>query len=336
MSLPDPSSGVRWKDYEISTPTFQLTEVEKPDLSSFLIHLTGKNNLISILKGEGLEGVELPSESGFIKSSIPQFDSGTHYSSKVVCFTESPVFALDFFRYRSYKRWNSDQRYGIGFSKEVLVLKQNVRPVIYTDTSTNRDLLNVIRRFESGEAKCADELDNFMVISLLSKLKALLFPLLEKESKQGYMWEREWRSTNDMGFIFPYSSIRLICCPKNEIEPLEQVLGEHLRHVKIIETWKEYDEVTDYLRRRETEYDTSLIPHVNELNDIETLKNLKEKNDQTLNTIALYYETFRGAVQNLENRNVDKILEELGVHSKQIHERIKILEEQQRKENQKK
>lgn len=334
MSLP--SSGVRWKDYEISTPTFRLTEVEKPDISAFLVHLTGKNSLINILRGEGLEGIQLPVESGFIKASIPQFDSGTHYNSKVVCFTESPTFALDFFRYRSYKRWNADQRYGIGFSKEYLTLNQQVRPVIYTDTDTNRDLLNVIRKFESGEIKCSDELDNLIVMSLLSKIKGLLFPLLERESKQGYMWEREWRSTNDLGLIFPYASIRLICCPKNEIDPIKEVLRDHLKHVKIVETWREYDEITDYLKRRETEYDTSLVSQVKQLNDIDTLKELKEKNDQTLNTLSFYYETFKGAVNSLENRDIGKILDDFASRSKQISARIKELEEMQKIANEKK
>jgi hypothetical protein len=150
------------------------------------------------------------------------------------------------------------------------------------------------------------------------------------------MWEREWRATNDIGFIFPYSSVRIICCPKNEVKPIQDLLGEHLKSVKIVETWRQYDEVTDYLKRRETEYNTALVSRVKEVNDIGTLKDLKEKNEQTLNTLSLYYKTFRDAVENLEGRNIGKILEDLSNQSKQILDRIKELEEQEQKAKEKK
>jgi hypothetical protein len=69
--------------------------------------MTGRNELISILKGENApESVLVKYNYGYLKSVIPTFD-GNHgyYNSPVVCFTESPLFAIDFFRYRSFRRW---------------------------------------------------------------------------------------------------------------------------------------------------------------------------------------------------------------------------------------
>jgi hypothetical protein len=41
-----PSFGITWNHYRNTTPTFDLTSVEKPDLSPFLIHMTGKDSLV--------------------------------------------------------------------------------------------------------------------------------------------------------------------------------------------------------------------------------------------------------------------------------------------------
>ena len=148
MNLPGPGSGITWRNYRIETPTFKLSSIEKPDLSPFLIHMTGRNQLISILKGENAnEDIEVPEGNGYLKSVVPTFNgSQGYYNSNVVCFTESPLFALDFFRYRSFNRWESDQQFGIGFSKTDLVNHRNVRPVVYLDTETNRELLNLCNK----------------------------------------------------------------------------------------------------------------------------------------------------------------------------------------------
>ncbi len=75
MTLPGPSSGIRWDHYRNVTPTFNLTPIEKPDSSLFLVHMTGKSSLIQVLKGEGVPaGTGFPPRHGFIKSSIPMVD----------------------------------------------------------------------------------------------------------------------------------------------------------------------------------------------------------------------------------------------------------------------
>ena len=111
MNLPGPNNGIKWLNYRNTTPTFNLTSIEKPDFSPFLIHMTGKKSLVNILKGENTpDEVEQKKGHGYLKAVKPSFNGQEAlYNSEVVCFTEAPVFALDFFRYRSFRRWNDDQ-----------------------------------------------------------------------------------------------------------------------------------------------------------------------------------------------------------------------------------
>jgi len=153
-----PSSGINWKQYRNETPTFHITPVEKPDLSPFLIHMTGKNSLVNILKGENIpEDLELPEKSGYLKAVKPSFDGqAAYYNSEVVCFTESPIFALDFFIYRSFRRWSDDQQFGIGFSKSDLIKYRKVRPVLYLDTESNSALLGFCNQILSEKSLLSD------------------------------------------------------------------------------------------------------------------------------------------------------------------------------------
>ncbi len=42
MTLPPYSPYVTWREYQIATPTFRLSPLEKPDMSPYLVHMTGK------------------------------------------------------------------------------------------------------------------------------------------------------------------------------------------------------------------------------------------------------------------------------------------------------
>jgi len=72
MTLPPYSQQVFWKDYEIDTPTFDLTPIEKPDMSPLLFHMTGRNAILSILQGEGAPD-ELPTAHGKTVSILNSF-----------------------------------------------------------------------------------------------------------------------------------------------------------------------------------------------------------------------------------------------------------------------
>ena len=55
-TLPEYHAGLTYADwliYHIATPSLSLTPVEKPDTSPYLIHMTGKAEIASILRGEG-------------------------------------------------------------------------------------------------------------------------------------------------------------------------------------------------------------------------------------------------------------------------------------------
>jgi hypothetical protein len=346
MSLKGPNSGVYWKDYKIDTPTFQLSSVEKPDLSPFLIHMTGKNQLLSILNGENSpEDIEVPENYGYLKSVIPTFDtSEAYYNSSVVCFTESPIFALDFFRYRSFRRWQSDQQYGIGFSKIALIRNRNVRPVIYLDTNTNTELLSFCNNIQNENFTVTNENAEIVDIKpLFDKIKPLLFPMLEENRSQGFMWEREWRCPSENGMNFPLSAVKVICCPANERDEIIELLGEHAESIEVVESWKEYDDVTTYLKRRKQSIDYSTLDRIDNIFDIDNLSELKQQNDQTFHILSAYYGVFKDTVNQLEGKSISDTLKDLSNTSKIISERIETIkieikakEEQARTEKSKK
>ncbi|RYC71258.1 hypothetical protein [Spirosoma sordidisoli] len=327
MSLP--SSGIKWKDYQNSTPTFELTPVEKPDLSPFLIHMTGKNSLVSILKGQNApKDSNLEKDQGYIKAVQPSFEGQEAlYNSKVVCFTESPIFALDFFRYRSYRRWSDNQQYGIGFSKSALIEHRGARPVLYFDTKTNSTVLNLCNKIIDGEYNIVDKDGQLLDYKeLFSATKPLLFPLLEETRYQGFMWEREWRCPNSEGINFLHSSIKVICCPAEERREIEDILGDQLKNIDIIESWKEYDDVTNYLKKRKANTDTESLSKIKDINSLDRLIELRTQNEQTLHALAGYYSVFKETVNSLEGQNINETIDNLKNKSAEIAARIKTIE----------
>ncbi|UUW07084.1 hypothetical protein NLG42_13325 [Flavobacterium plurextorum] len=336
MKLQGPDSGIRWKDYQISTPTFDLSSVEKPDLSPFLIHMTGRNELLSILRGENApEGIVVDEKQGFLRSSIPVYDgSAQYYNSSVVCFTESPLFALDFFRYRSFTRWRNDQQFGIGFSKTDLVVHRNVRPVIYLDSQSNREFLSFCNKIITENLNIVDdngEIQNYK--PLFENMKPLLFPLLEDKISQGFMWEREWRCPNSIGMTFPLSAIKVICCPKNEKDEITEILRDYADSIQVVESWREYDDVTSYLTRRNRDTEIPTSDKIEMIYDVNALQELKQQNDQTLHSLSAYYGVFRETVNQLEGRSITDTLQDLQNTSKLIADRIgKVIAEIKAKE----
>jgi hypothetical protein len=330
MPLPPPSSDVFWKDYEIGTPTFQLTPVEKPDMSPFLVHMTGKNQIFNILKGENAPE-ELEEGCGFLRAAVPKH-SGSAYTAKVVCFTESPTFALDFFRYRSYPRWQDDQRFGLGFDKTNLVDK-GVRPAIYTENALTRQIIYLYNYIQENQISDDDNLNN-RLINLIESIYPLLFPLLEHESRQGYMWEREWRATNESGFIFSHDDIRIICCPSEEESSIRDILGTSASGIQFIRAWREYDDVTRFLERQQQtwrEHDEDLRQVEKEEQKIQQIRELIQQYQIAKNSLKSYQEF-------IERLDSDK--EKVQRESQEINQKIISLQSQlvelEKKEDEKK
>jgi hypothetical protein len=220
------------------TRTFDLTPGEKPDMSPYLFHLTTKDNLISILEQQKLI------------LNIPLVAYEDKHPYKMVCFTESPPFALDFFRYRwSDKKDRINLEYGLGFSKETMVQK-GVYPTIYLDASLFGYTKELKKRVD-GSQKLTNEMKKKMEL-----LVAQISPLFENEELQGYTWEREWRYTRGDYLKFDYFNISYICCPLAEQEAIRKVIedskeAEAIQNIQFLENWQEYNEITTFLQRKQ-------------------------------------------------------------------------------------
>lgn len=289
MPLPPPGPGVFWKSYEIASPTLELTPIEKPDMSPFLIHVTGKDQITSILSGEGAP-TKIPEGHGFLKANVPEHSDGG-FNAPVVCLTESPTFALEFFRYRSFARWSLDQRFGVGFEKSALA-SMGARPVLYVDDFVNRELVSLYLSIQKhGTVLSHDTAMNKRLVDLVCKLYPFLFPLLDSNKDQGFMWEREWRFADPNGLVFSHEDIRIICCPEAEEKGIRDALGNAVDRIQFIRAWREYDDVTDYLRRQQTEWQTaSSDAGFGPVRDAVSLGKIIQAHTNVLNTLQEYKE----------------------------------------------
>lgn len=294
MTLPTPSM-ISWTDwskyYKIDTPTFHLSPIEKPNMSPFLIHMTGKNAILSILKGENaITPVSIG--QGYLQANVPEYSEST-FDAKVVCFSESPTFALDFFRYRKIDRWKADQRFGIGFDKAGLV-ETGVRPVIYVEEKITKHLIYLYNRIKNNGLTLSNNSKlNKRLIDEIETLYPLLYPLMENHSSQGFMWEREWRYPNPEGMVFRHQDIKIICCPIREENEIRKILGQTANQIDFIRTWQEYDDVTDYLRRQQATWRSHAI-QVPETTiakrDTQHLQNMIQQYSIALNSLDSYHD----------------------------------------------
>jgi hypothetical protein len=280
-----------------TTPTFCLTPGEKPDMSPYLFHLTTEKKLESILKDKKLQ------------ASIPR-GSENSFSYKIVCFTETPIFALDFFRYRwSNNRERLDLNYGIGFSKEKMV-NRGVYPAIYASKDLNSSIKSIFSTLEKLENLSGFIDQNFLaeILEVRKQFLPLLTPMFEKMTLQGFMWEREWRIEGD--FEFDYDDIEYICCPLSSKQKIVDIVGSN--KIEFLENWEQYNEITDFIK---TQHKTTKLGY----NDMVSAKiNIGKKIN--------YYEKISGSLEALREfkKEIEKEIEQRDVAVRQkILERIK-------------
>lgn len=213
---------------------FEIEPKLKPDMSNFLIHMTGRDAIKSILKGGRCK------DEGLIRSQVPNGSKTDSFKHKIACFTETPIFALGAFVAISKRRADEKMEYGVGFGKTYMV-ESKVRPTIYLDN----DLLGQL--FAMSESTQSEDTD-----SLLNSLKALAHPLGETSSKQGFTWEREWRYVDETGFYFDHKAIEVICCPKEEQIELKLILGEHAEKIRFVDSWAQYKDYTRHIEHSDS------------------------------------------------------------------------------------
>lgn len=339
MTLPTPDE-INWSEwkqyYKIDTPTFELTPVEKPDISPFLVHMTGENAIFSILNGENAPDHigAIPPNHGYFRASTPDYNDATIIEFPVVCFTETPTFAIDFFRYRKFSRWRDDQRFGLGFDKRTLVMA-GVRPVLYVDREVRRHLIFLWQQLEkNGGILASDSSINQRLVDLLQKVFPIAFPLLEDMPTQGFMWEREWRHPNPDGFIFSFDSIRIICCPENEEHRIRGVLGEVAGNIQFVRAWREYQDVTNFLRQREPVWQaqTTRVQATNSPEETASrLENLISQLKIALHSLESYqnYIEYLNAEMQQVADEKDRLSQEIGSLESQLAQVKRTLEEKQ-------
>lgn len=217
-------------------------------MSPYLIHMTGKAAIAAILRGDNAPpGLE--EGCGFLQAGIPSQSTGNFYA-EVVCFTESPSFAIDFFRYRSYPRWRANLLYGVGFAKAQLVA-EGVMPALYLSQADTARLVTLYDAILTQAAPFAPGSLEQRMQAFVESIYPLCTPLLEQVDDQGFSWEREWRYPHPPGFAFARSDVRVICCPAEEQDELVAILGADAAQVRFVRTWTEFSDVTDFLARQQ-------------------------------------------------------------------------------------
>lgn len=285
-----------WIDYKISTPTFALTPVEKPDMSPYLVHMTGKEQIAAILRGDNAPpGLE--AGCGFLQAGIPSQSLGNFYA-EVVCFTESPTFAIDFFRYRSYARWRANLLYGVGFSKTHLVA-EGVMPAIYLSQTDTAQLVGIYDNILAQDVAFAAGSLGQRLQTFFERVYRLSTPLLENQSDQGYSWEREWRYPLPPGLAFDLADVRVICCPEEEQAEIEGILGAHAANVRFVRTWTEFSDVTDFLERQQKEWEMP-ADNLKKATQIKALESLIRGKTIALHSVEAYLHKLEQAASELE------------------------------------
>jgi len=304
-----------WDKYFIKTKTFNLESVEKPDMSRYLVHLTGKGELLKIIKGRS-------KSKGYLKASTPHYDKRPN-TKKIVCFSESPIYALDFFRFKSKSRWENNHMYGIGFFKLDL-LSLGVRPIIHTDDELSRTINHLHHSIKDNDLDLSTLPTNYAnkIKFLINQIYNLNFPLMEEHKYQGFSWEKEWRLAGGKGLTFDHELIKIICCPIEEKDEIIEELGDQAKRIQFYSNFDEYNEVTDFLKRRKAYLRFSGLNKIGSNKDIKSLLQLKKLTEMTIHNLEKYSKTMnrlsKAKVENGAKDFIKELKKELPKIDKQI------------------
>jgi len=192
---------------------------------------------------------------------------------------------------------------------------------MYTENELNKQIIylyNYIQKKQISEDKDLND----CLKKLLGSTYPLLFPLLEDQDRQGYMWEREWRATDENGFIFSHKDIRIICCPQEEEGNIQNILGSAASNIQFIRAWREYDDVTRFLERQQhtwREQAKSLSQVQKDDQKIQQIRDLIQQYQVAQNSLTSYQEL-------IERLDHDK--EKIKKEAQEIYRKINRLQTQ--------
>jgi len=208
-------------------PSIEQVLGRRTDLSTFVVHLTKRNNLGSALESllsilrDGT--IEARTWRGWaLRKTLPRDEDTARdalFSQRAVCFTEAPLEQI-----RGLIDIDDRQvdlrPYGLAFTK-IVARRKGINPVWYVDTT--HAAAGVVRQ-------AVDELlDRALGAEgpFIDHPAARLFPFMEDMGfgpsghRKEFWWEREWRHVGD--FSFEPSEIALVLAPASDHGAIAQV-----------------------------------------------------------------------------------------------------------------
>ncbi|MDZ8263641.1 hypothetical protein [Nostoc sp. ChiQUE01b] len=140
--------------------------------------------------------------------------------------------------------------------------------------------------------------------------------LNENSRYQGFMWEREWRYPSDDGLEFNYSDIKIVCSPPEEADEIKEILSEYIHNIQFVNAWSEYNNVTDYLAKRERDSQIKNVTNASKQKILslanKSIKQMKrtmlelERYLEVVNTFARGSAEVKQQIENLRRQVSDK------------------------------
>ena len=195
----------------------------RPDLSTFLVHLTrdkddrfASDNLVNILSHRRLQAV---TKMGKAKDhDVP--------NQEVVCFTETPLEHAWTLIGDIQGRQVKLEPYGLVFTK-IWARSRGINPVWYMDATPGHDWLGRDVDELVGKAIANQEFDDeiFRLTPFFEVMGTWPATLNRQAGRMEFWWEREWRKVGDL--TFSWDDLVAVLAPVSAHESLRIGLREN-------------------------------------------------------------------------------------------------------------
>ncbi|WLT39591.1 hypothetical protein NON20_08990 [Synechocystis sp. B12] len=208
------------------------------------------------------------------------------------------------------------------------MIQRNVRPVNYIEdniTTMINSIYKKIQNQETGFGKLEDNNLEKQIISVFEYLYKFNFPLCETLEEQGFMWEREWRFSDDSDFEFSYEDIKVICCPKEEKSEIIEILGDFKNKIEFVESWHEYSIVTKFLRERDNiQSSQEGKGNLQIIQEINIIKQKISKTKLEKSTLELFNQNLEGLIK--EREKTEQAIDQANAELKILEDTLSELE----------